>query len=165
MIYFQQEPEPSTTDEPTKDFGVNTEPVQTNDKESQTMYACKEKLAMKIDNVINRNSAEVPAEEKVLPQFCLEEISKNEKQFKFYTGLTIAQFEHLFSSLGESVNTLIYWRGEKRTNEKTPTPAKRPSEMKISPQEPAANYSNEAETSFSKQRYRLQIRNQHWHCL
>ena len=116
-----------------KEFGVNTDPIMTSDRESQTTYACKDTLAAKIGNVINRNSAEqTNTQENDLSTFCFEILCKNENNFKFYTGLTVAQFEHLFNCLGETVNTLIYWRG-KRTNEENPVPTRRPTEMKVTP--------------------------------
>ncbi len=40
--------------------------------------------------------------------FCYKNSSLNKIQFKFYTGSTVSQFMHLFSSLGDAVYNLSY---------------------------------------------------------
>lgn len=117
-----------------KEFGTNTETTEVKDRGTQTAFACREVLAGKIERIIkNRNSTleQTQNEANNMP-FSYEVISESDNMFQFYTGLTVAQFDHLFNSLGETVHNLIYWRG-KRTNEVTPTPAKRPMERKVSP--------------------------------
>ena len=43
---------------------------------------------------------------------------KDDKLIKFYSGLTRPQFNHLFNSLGDSVNGLIYSKGNRTSKSK-----------------------------------------------
>ena len=101
------------------------------DQGSQTTYACKDLLAAKITNIILRKSAH-RSREPDSSRFCFETLSQDEKKFYFYTGLTVQQFAHLFSCLGDDVSNLTFWRGA-RTKVKV---QKRDShKMKLSPKD------------------------------
>jgi hypothetical protein len=82
-------------------------------KETQTMFACNDVVASKIDKIVDRNNSKVKPVMKTSINFGFEILAKTDKQFKFYTGLTVSQFNHLFNCLGDSVNHLIYWKGNK----------------------------------------------------
>lgn len=43
---------------------------------------------------------------------CYENCSQHSAQFKFYTGLTVPQFIHWFSSLGTAVDNLAYYKSK-----------------------------------------------------
>ena len=43
-----------------------------------------------------------------------EQLLNDANLFKFYTGITVHQFSHLYQSLGQSVHKLKYWLGSSR---------------------------------------------------
>jgi hypothetical protein len=78
---------------------------------TQTNAHCSELTRLKLEH--NILAAKLKREHKTQPlqsYFGLHKI-RNDKLMKFYTGLTHAQFNHLFNSLGNCVNSLVYWRG------------------------------------------------------
>ena len=101
------------------------------DKSTQTEWTNRE-VILAVQNKIYRNDAalnnssfklaQLPLEEISSAQqpsggnFCFENCCKRNAEFKFYTGLTVAQFTHLFASLGAAVNNLVYYRS-KRTRQ------------------------------------------------
>lgn len=119
----------------TKAIGTNTELRHTSDRETQTQFVCTALLTSKIESIVNRNTARMsePSNGEEHSKFSYETISNDEKMFQFYTGLTVSQFDHLFSSLGDAAENLSYWRGS-RTNHKNSTPgSKKTGGMKVSP--------------------------------
>jgi len=80
------------------DAATNTV-IETAAKDVQTSFACDGTLANGINCIIEQNSAH-NKEDKSDDNFCYENISKDDKKFHFYTGLSVLQFVHLFSSLG-----------------------------------------------------------------
>lgn len=117
--------------------GTQTEATNNRaDKETQTEWVGRDViLAMqetihRNEKLINSNStrvawaAEKPSEpsqksetDTMLGAFSFEQCKKSESHFHFYTGLTVAQFLHLFSALGTAVNNLIYYKGKNSRNE------------------------------------------------
>lgn len=124
-----------TLEELTRELGVNTEKAGTSDRETQTMFVCNDTIASKIENIINRNIAEKSEQETKqdhCSNFSFEIVSKDEKLFQFYTGLTVSQFEHLLHSLGDAADNLTYWRGSCTTNRGPTSGRKKKSKKKIS---------------------------------
>ncbi|XP_045160376.2 uncharacterized protein LOC123525403 [Mercenaria mercenaria] len=96
-------------------------PIKTVDNETQTTYSCSEQISNKIEKRILQNKQRIVSTKKSTQQkskFSFDILKKDEKLFKFYTGLTVLQFNHLFNALGESVHTLKYWLGNKTSNRK-----------------------------------------------
>lgn len=94
------------------------------------MYSCSEQLANKIEKRILQNKNKTTSgSPKQKNKFSFDFLQNDERLFRFYTGLTVPQFNHLFNSLGESVHTLKYWLGKKTSNRKR---RKRNVEKKVS---------------------------------
>lgn len=89
--------------------------------ETQTTYVCGELLAHKIEKIVSKRSCqpEIKKVESVSKSDLNYEIlCKNEKLFQFYTGLSVSQFNHLYSCLGNDVYRLDYWRANKTGGQK-----------------------------------------------
>lgn len=106
------------------------------DVSTQTMWTSRE-VVLSVENKLCRNELQLSqgiASKTVdlvsaASAFCYENCSQHSAQFKFYTGLTVPQFIHLFSSLGTAVDNLAYYKSKgsgKRQRIKT--------KMKLSPQ-------------------------------
>ena len=95
---------------------------------TQTTFICKNELASKIILMVQKRK-EVEVDKPLQGSFSFEKISENKKMFKFYTGLTILQFTHLFGCFGKEPLNLNYWRG----NKTTPSLNRKVEERKLSP--------------------------------
>jgi hypothetical protein len=111
-----------------------TKLLSTDDKGTQTQFTCSDQLFNKIERRIlsNRSSIAVSPKKKRSSikqtkqdtKMSCEQLLTDAKLFKFYTGITPNQFNHLYKSLGESVHKLKYWHGpnKKRKTIKKITP-------------------------------------------
>ena len=84
-------------------------------KGTQTTFACSEGLSYKIDAMVKKREETKQEDGKTanLLNFCYDTVAQDGKKVFFYTGLTVSQFEHLCTSLGDEVGNLSYWRGSK----------------------------------------------------
>lgn len=105
---------------PVQETYVATKLIEMKDEQTQTQFSCTDQIASKIERRLYQNmhtvkGKKVSPEKRQTAMLTFDMLKTDEKMFKFYTGITVAQFEHLFGALGNSVNNLKYWLGGGRT--------------------------------------------------
>ena len=97
---------------PLQDYGI------------QTTFTCSDALANKIKRRLRRNEIQAKVKSPVRKgheqKFDYDTLATKEKLFKFYTGITVNQFNHLFGVLEKvgNVYELRYWKGKKTKSKK-----------------------------------------------
>jgi hypothetical protein len=107
-----------------QDIYFATKIRSTDDKETQTQFTCSDQLFNKIERRIKSNKSSIALSKKqkkhsdkptkLESKITCYQLQTDAKLFKFYTGVTPQQFNHLYKSLGESVHKLKFWGGLKR---------------------------------------------------
>lgn len=112
MISFQR------SDSNTSQEADISTPLRLMDRGTQTQFTCSDHLANKIEKrilqnrkIVNTSPQKSPKKLKQKGSLSYRKLQNDPKLFRFYTGITVSQFQHLFKSLGSSVFTLKYWLG------------------------------------------------------
>ncbi|XP_071104215.1 uncharacterized protein [Haliotis cracherodii] len=95
----------------------------TKHESNQTEFVCSSILVSKI---YEKMTAQVPDSDCEISRdldnkscdLLFDNLVSNKKKFKYYTGMKTIHFNHLFASLGDSVNDICYWRGNKISSSK-----------------------------------------------
>ena len=91
---------------------------------TQTTFTCSDALANKIERRLRKNEIQAKVKSPVRKgheqKFDYDTLATKEKLFKFYTGITVNQFNHLFSVLEKvgNVYELRYRKGKKTKSPK-----------------------------------------------
>jgi hypothetical protein len=83
------------------------------DQATQTIEQCSEITRLQLENKILKAQIKRELNVKSMQAYFGIDKINNDRLMKFFTGLTRAQFDHLFSSLGDCVYGLVYWRGNR----------------------------------------------------
>ncbi|XP_046542771.1 uncharacterized protein LOC124253100 [Haliotis rubra] len=115
--------ETALTEHSSSDAACQATP-STQDMSSQAEFVCSSILVSKI---YEKMTAQVPDSDCGISRnldnktcdLLFDNLVCNKKKFKYYTGMKTVHFNHLFSSLGDSVNDICYWRGNKMNSNKS----------------------------------------------
>ncbi|XP_046560156.1 uncharacterized protein LOC124269189 [Haliotis rubra] len=115
--------ETALTEHSSSDAACQATP-STQDMSSQAEFVCSSILVSKI---YEKMTAQVPDSDCGISRnldnktcdLLFDNLVCNKKKFKYYTGMKTVHFNHLFSSLGDSVNEICYWRGNKMNSNKS----------------------------------------------
>lgn len=105
--------------------------LATQERGTQTAFACSDHLSAKITAMILKRTKTVTNSECRVGPLNFRVLSKNCMKFYFYTGLSIAQFNLIYTCLCNDVDKMSFWRGKRRTKHKV---LNRTPKFKLSPQ-------------------------------